>query len=139
MKLLLFVVVILSITPYSVSSQEVSPHQVTTPPPDTRFEIVQSQVAAKWTFRLDRFTGQVSQLVRTLDERNAWEHMEVIDPPIIFKPLKPRFQIFTSGLAARHTFLLDTESGKTWVIVHQTRQGADGSKYEVNLWEPFLE
>lgn len=139
MKILFFVVVILSVTPYPVSSQGVSPHQATTPPPDTRFEIVQSQLAAKWTFRLDRFTGQVSQLVKTLDERNAWEPMEVIDLPIVFKPLKPRFQIFTSGLAARHTFLLDTESGRTWVIVHQTRQGADGSQYEVNLWEPFLE
>ena len=62
MKILFFVVVILSVTPYSVCSQGVSSHQTTTPPSDHRFEIIQSQLAAKWTFRLDRFTGQVSQL-----------------------------------------------------------------------------
>jgi hypothetical protein len=28
-------------------------HQHTTPPPNARFEIVQSQIAARWTFRLD--------------------------------------------------------------------------------------
>ena len=65
--------------------------------------------------------------------------MEIMDLPIIFRPSKPRYQIFTSGLAARHTFLLDTEFGKTWVLVHGTRQRPDGSEYQVNLWEPFVE
>ena len=36
-------------------------HQSTTPPLEARFEVVQSQLAAKWTFRLDPHTGRVSQ------------------------------------------------------------------------------
>ena len=34
-------------------------HQSTTQPTDGRFEIVQSPLAAKWTFRLDRYTGNL--------------------------------------------------------------------------------
>ena len=132
------VVVVLTVSSYSASSQEVSPHQHTVPPGNARFEIVQSQLAARWTFRLDRFTGQVSQLVKTLGDSNTWEPMEVIGLPLSI-PLTERFQIFTSGLAARHTYLLDTKSGRTWVIVSGTRQRADGSQYNVNLWEPFVE
>jgi len=52
---------------------------------------------------------------------------------------KPRFPIFTSGLAARHTFLLDTESGRTWLVVAGKRKRPDGAEYEINVWQPFRE
>lgn len=29
---------------------------------------------------------------------------------------KIRYQVFSSGLAARHTFLMNTENGKSWVM-----------------------
>jgi hypothetical protein len=110
-------------------------HQHSTPPADARFEIVQSELAAKWTFRLDRITGHVAQLVKTADDA-AWEDMEVIDLPY-YTTDRPRFQIFTSGLAARHTFLIDTTSGKTWVITNRTRSRTDGTHDEVAVWQPF--
>ena len=36
-----------------------SPHQYTSLPSAARFEILQSSLAAKWTFRLDRYYGRV--------------------------------------------------------------------------------
>jgi hypothetical protein len=112
-------------------------HQQTTTPPSARFEIVQSQLAAKWTFRLDRFTGQVAQLVKTSDDENNWEEMEVVSLPSVSNPPRPRFQLFTSGLAAKHTFLIDTDTGKTWVGVTGKRKRPDGTEYEINIWQPF--
>ena len=113
-------------------------HQRTTTPPEARFEIVQSQVTAMWTFRLDRFTGNVAQLVQTADNGSAWEAMEVVGLPRT-PPSRARFQLFTSGIAARHTFLMDTDTGRTWVIVRGKRKGPDGTEYDVTLWTPFPE
>ena len=52
---------------------------------------------------------------------------------------KPHFQIFTSGLAARHTFLIDNDTGKTWLVVSSKRKGKDEVEYEMNVWQPFAE
>lgn len=112
-------------------------HQQTTPPTNARFEIVQSQLSARWTFRLDRFTGQVAQLVRTRDDDTSWEQMAVDGLPTATAPSRPRFQIFTSGIAARHTFLLDTDTDRTWRVVTGTRRRPDGTEYEANVWQRF--
>ena len=86
-------------------------HQSTNPSSESRFEVVQSQLAARWTFRLDRYTGEVMQLLLNEQKENTWHKIPVQDLPRIKNPSRPRFQIFTSGLAARHTFLLDTFTG----------------------------
>jgi|SRR5579872_166928 len=122
----------------SISAQQTSDiHQQTTAPAGARFEIVQSEIAARWTFRLDRFTGHVSQLVTPADGRSAWENMVVIDLPPASAPSHAKFQIFTSGISARHTFLIDVETGKTWVIVSNKTTDKDGHEEEYFLWEPF--
>lgn len=114
-------------------------HQSTTPAPAARFEIVQSPLAARWTFRLDRFTGRVWQLVTTKEDDTAWEEMVVAGLPPGAGAARPRFQIFSSGLAARHTFLLDGDTGKTWLPVSAKRRRADGSEFAYTLWQPFSE
>jgi len=104
-------------------------HQKTSSIPGARFEILQSPLVARWTFRLDRYTGRVWQLVRTKEDDNTWEEMQVYE---LVKPqsaTRPRFQLFTSGLAARHTFLLDTDTGRTWVVVTGKRNNKDGTEY----------
>jgi len=123
----------------SLAQQTSDIHQHTTLPSGARFEIVQSELAARWTFRLDRFTGHIAQLVKTKDDDNAWEEMSIIGLPSVTAPLHPRFQLFASGLAARYTFLIDTETGRTWVLVTGKRKQADGTEYEVSSWDPFVE
>ena len=109
-------------------------HQSTSPPPNARFEIVQSELAAKWTFRLDRFTGHVWQLVKTKTDDDAWEAMKVVDLPPIVNPTMPRFQIFESGIAAKFTFLIDTLSGQTWTLTAlRNKSGSAGE----TVWAPF--
>ena len=61
--------------------------------------------------RLSRDTGEVDMLVHTPEDDNAWEPLEVLErPPVTTKG--PRFQLFVSGIAARHTFLIDTGNGR---------------------------
>jgi hypothetical protein len=114
-------------------------HERTSLPASARFQILQSPLAAKWTFRLDKYSGRVWQLVKTRQDDNTWEEMPVINLPKVSSPPKPRFQLFTSGLAARHTFLLDSDTGKTWMVVSGKRKRSDGTQYDVNAWQPFEE
>jgi len=114
-------------------------HQLTTSPPSARYELMQSTLAARWTFRLDRYTGRVWQLARSKDDENVWEEMRVFERPTVQAPTRPRFQLFTSGLAARHTFLLDGDTGKTWLVVTGKRKENDGTETEYNAWQPFAE
>jgi hypothetical protein len=137
MKSLASLAAVLFIVANALAQQTSDIHQYTTPPSNARFEIVQSELAAKWTFRLDRFTGHVAQLVSTKDNNNSWEDMEVTGLEPIRSPMQARFQLFTSGLAAKHTFMIDTDTGKTWVLVSGKRKLADGTDYETSLWEPF--
>jgi hypothetical protein len=113
-------------------------HQQTTPPSNARFEIVQSELAAKWTFRLDRFTGHVAQLVHTKDNDNTWEDMRIIGLEPVRPSTQARFQLFTSGIAAQHTFMIDTDTGNTWVLVSGKRKQDDGTEYEVSVWQAFV-
>ncbi len=104
-------IVVLAIVPLFVYAESNNLHQSTTTPLDARYEIVQSELAAKWTFRLDRFTGRVHQLLKGSDRGSTWGALEVVGLESI-EANKPRFSIFTSGLASRHTFLMDTLTGK---------------------------
>jgi hypothetical protein len=140
MKHIAFIVSLLLVFGVNLHAQQTSDiHQQTVAPSNARFEIVQSELAAKWTFRLDRFTGRVAQLTHNTNDENIWEEMSVIGIPFIASPTRARFQIFTSGLAARHTFLIDTDTGKTWVIVTSKVKNVDGTEYEVSLWQTFAE
>lgn len=114
-------------------------HQQTTIGPNARYEVVQSTLAARLTFRLDRFTGRVWQIVRTKDDDTAWEEMQVRETPKLQNPNRPRFQLFTSGIAARHTFLIDGDTGKTWLVVNSKKKGIDGSQTDESVWQPFAE
>jgi hypothetical protein len=112
-------------------------HQSTIAPSDARFAIVQSELAAKWTFRLDRVTGHVAQLVHTKEGDSAWEDMKVIDIRPTANSSRAHYQIFTSGLAAKWTLLIDTESGRTWQLTTSKGKQSDGTDSEENLWSPM--
>ena len=114
-------------------------HQATTAPAGARFEIIQSELAAKWTFRLDRFSGQVFQLVKTKEDQSAWEEMAVASCLSVSQATRARFQLFSSGIAARWTFLIDTDTGKTWQLTTSKEKLPDGSEQENHSWQPFQE
>jgi photosystem II stability/assembly factor-like uncharacterized protein len=132
--IVVFALILVGLTSTASAESDASDiHQSTTPPLDARYEVVQSQLAAKWTFRLDRYTGRVSQLVRTEDEGKTWETMIIQGLPEVSTPTRPRFLIFTSGLASRHTFLMDCDTGQTWVLTSVSVAG----DVEIVVWKPF--
>lgn len=99
-----------------------------------RFEVVQSSIMARDTFRLDRFTGRLWQLVENQDKDVLWEEMVVVEAAAVITTANfPRFQVFISGIAARTTLLLDSVTGKTWILSLITRQ--DKSTY--TAWIPM--
>ena len=65
--------------PVRAQDQPNNIHQATIPAADARFEVLQSELAARWTFRLDRFTGRVAQLVKDKNDGHTWEDMKQFD------------------------------------------------------------
>ena len=133
-KLMIILVVV---CPVNILAQDgkISIHNSSTLGPASRYEIVQSSLAAKWTFRLDKVCGNVSQLVSTTKDAMTWESMGIVSAVKCNNDGKNRFQIFTSGLAARHTFLMNTENGKTWILTSYTNKEGN----EFNGWSIFEE
>ena len=74
-------IVLLALCEDVLAQQTSDIHQHTTAPAGARFEIIQSELAAKWTFRFDRFTGHVAQLVKKDEDDNTWTEMTVLNLP----------------------------------------------------------
>lgn len=90
-----------------------------------RYEIIQSPLESSFTFKLDKFSGHIFQLVRTKLREMHWEDMLVKDLHTIEldEILYPRFQIFMGVMGTADTYLLDTKTGVVW----QLQKGSDGS------------
>lgn len=98
-------------------SQETTPNQATTAPAESRYEIIQSTIAAKSTFKLDKIVGTVYLLVEKRTGGLTWQSMVVESAPYDTKVSgKVNYQIFTSGISMRYTFLLNVNTGVTWVL-----------------------
>jgi hypothetical protein len=129
---LVFIFTIFSLNVYS-QSKDVKVHSSTVVSNQARYEIIQSTLAARFTFRVDRVCGNVFQLVATKNDDLIWEPMSVVKLPSCNNDGKIRYQMFLSGLAARHTFLMNTDTGKTWQIRSFTNKNGN----EDTAWFPL--
>ncbi len=111
-------------------------HHETATPDNAHFEIIQAQTAAKWTFRLDRWTGHVWILVQNNGGTYVWQPTKVDGLPDAKPGNLPQYQIFLSGLSAKFSFLIDTVSGKTWSLTTLTDKDGKEADY---MWKPFAE
>lgn len=129
MKFAVFLASMAALTSHSIASgqSEQSP-QSTTLPEAARYEVVQSGLVARWTFRLDRYCGNVAQLVTAQSGAFTWEDMLIEGLPQCAASPRARYQIFTSGLLVRVTVLLDTSNGRAWYLAQ------DG---DLPFWTPF--
>jgi len=134
-KIILVCITTLTIQTVYAQDYKNSNNSTSTINTNARYEIVQSSLAAKWTFRIDRVCGNVSQLVSTQRDTTTWEPMIIYNMAKCNNDGKIRYQLFTSGLAARHTFLMNTESGKTWLL--SVYKDKDGNEF--NGWGSFDE
>jgi hypothetical protein len=114
-------------------------HSQSTPPSDARYEIVESSLTVRDTFRLDRFTGRVWRIVSNGGGDDLWEEMTVENRPEVGNSSTARFQVFLSGLAVRYSLLLDTQTGETWEIT-KSKIDPNGGEDESNvatIWAPI--
>lgn len=85
-----------------------------------RFEIIQSPIARRLIFRLDKYTGDVYQYVLGKDNKPLWEKISNAWLSLILDKEKKqdyiKFQLFMGGIAVADCFLLDIETGVTFQL-----------------------
>ena len=123
--LLLFFALFLSICIFGQEHQA-----VVTKMDNARFEVIQSPIARRYTFFLDKVEGKVYQLVQTPIGGDSWEEMTIY-PKDNLTYTEPTYQIFIGSFAAADMFLINTKTGRTWVLV---KENGDDNK---TLWEEF--
>ena len=84
-----------------------------------RFQIVQSNIAAKGTFKLDTYEGKVYQLVVDYNNNESWESLKRIGNSMNDNQFdgQRNYEIFLSTIAMRYTYLINLNTGATWQLV----------------------
>ena len=97
-----------------------------------RFVIVQSTLAAKGTYKLDSYTGDVYQMVQSANGYETWEKLrrQVHSQSDSKFENTNNYSLFVSALAMRFTYLINTNTGATWQLVQD-------SKNEANFFTPI--
>ena len=89
-----------------------------------RYELVQSEIMRKCFFKLDKYTGDVYQLVKKNDGGKTWQKMDVIG--LSYDTIKENtinFQIFMGGIAASDCFIINIHTGATYILYTDTESG----------------
>jgi hypothetical protein len=109
----------------SAPTSEYRPHEKTSLPAAARYEIIQSAVAAKITLRLDRWSGEVDQMVSRADSSIGWQGVPRELNPVRDQQIvaEANYQIFSSGIAIRYTFLINSNTGATWQLTEDPSRG----------------
>ena len=107
--------------PFVINAQESTYHVSTSVPDTARFEIVQSSVLVRLTFRIDKHTGRNWHVAEKTDGAFVWEEMyrEGADDDQSDSE-KPHYQIFSSGILAKQTILMNTDTGESWYVVEDS-------------------
>jgi hypothetical protein len=121
MKKILFLIGLLC--SINIYSQGLEKYQaVRTTQTGGRYEIVQSEISRRLTFKVDKYKGSVYQLVRTINEKSQWQ--EILKEPAMLDTVIPgqiNYQLFFGGIAASDSFLLNINTGTTWKLVEGSK------------------
>lgn len=80
-----------------------------------RWEIVQSEIARRYTYKLDKYNGDVYQLVKKSNGDNTWQKLyRAGDKYDKKEDGKINFQLFLGGFSAQDQFLINIHTGETW-------------------------
>lgn len=119
-KRIFFILVIVSLA-HQAWPQETNRNQFSSAPNTARYEIVQSELGARITLKIDKYLGMVYLLVQG-DPKLHWRLMDIENKEAGTLD-KVNYQIFTSGLGVRFTFLLNINTGSTWQLVEDPEYG----------------
>ena len=94
-----------------------------------RYEFIQSTLAAKGTFRLDTYTGDVCQMQADGNKSAAWHKLRRLPSLIAGEDStvdgRPNYHLFLSTIAMRFTYLINTNTGTTWQLVEDQQTTED--------------
>ena len=111
--ILLIVLCFISLTSSALETQKA----VKTSTEGGRYELVQSEIARKYFFKLDKYTGDVYQLVLKSNGDKTWQKMQVIGLGLdTIKEDTINFQIFMGGMAVSDCFMINIHTGKTYLL-----------------------
>ena len=84
-----------------------------------RFQIIQSTIAARGTYKLDTYKGEVFQMVMGSDNNETWQLLrkyghENADAQVLGHK---NYELFTSTIAMKFTYLINVNTGSTWQLV----------------------
>jgi hypothetical protein len=84
-----------------------------------RYSIIQSTLAAKGTYKLDSYTGDVYQMVLAAGGRETWQKLsrQPHSTPDTQFDNTNNYILFLSPLAMRFTYLMNVNTGATWQLV----------------------
>lgn len=96
-----------------------------------RYEVVMSSLQASQTFKVDKYNGDVYQLVETPKGGLVFEKLDrdtsnAIDTQI---PDRVNYQFVMSGILAKCTFLVNVNTGEVWNLVHDNKQKVNWLTY----------
>jgi len=123
MKKITLLILIFVLFEEQIFALDVYRSQISSVPDSSRFEIIQSELAAKITLKIDKYTGNIFQLV-TSNKGLSWQLIPAEKHSKDTKKVnKANYQLFTSGLAIKMTYLLNINTGATWVLSEDNKIG----------------
>ena len=100
---------------------------------NARFEIIQSSIAAKATYMIDKYFGFTFYAVENDSASTIkWELIksELHPNDKVENINKVNYQLFISSISLRFTYLLNVNTGATWKLYKDSDTGE-------LFWEPF--
>lgn len=92
---------------------------------EKRFQIYQSTIAARGTYKLDSFEGRVYQMVVDSIDNNLWQELSIYGHTNNNTEYTDRsnYILFLSTLQMRDTYLLNVNTGATWQLFRDIETG----------------
>lgn len=108
--------------PYCLNAQK--ERTVTTSAPNGRYEILQSELARKYTIKIDKYTGETWQMVQSYSGDITWEKIYKEDAlGDNQKENAINYQLFFGGFTAQDILLINVNTGITWQLVMDSKKG----------------
>lgn len=97
-----------------------------------RFSIIQSTLAAKGTYKLDSYTGDIYQMVLSSSGDETWQKLrrQPHSTPDTQNDNATNYTLFLSTLAMKFTYLMNVNTGATWQLVQDPQS-------EENFFSPI--
>lgn len=87
-----------------------------------RFQIIQSTIAARGTYKLDSYSGDVFQMVVDKNNNETWQLLRKYGHENSDKNVMGHrnYELFISTIAMKFTYLLNVNTGSTWQLVQDS-------------------